>query len=127
MSTTSPILLLSRSPRTRPSQPWAVSMLGVAMLASFLVGTSVGRYWPHHAAGDQWVACCFLPPRTSTGTATACAPGWPRLGGARPGPARVLVERRGGMLYQFAGEPALIMFRSARPAVPLTWADRTRW
>src|SRR4029453_19657877 len=126
MSTTSPILLLSRSTMTRPSQPWAVSMLGVAMLASFLVGTSVGRYWPHHAAGDQWVACSFLPPRTSTGTATACAPGWPRLGGPRPGPAQrpagLLVERLGGMLDQFAGDPALIMFRSARPAVPLTWA-----
>jgi hypothetical protein len=30
--------LLSRSTMTRPRQPWAVSMLGVAMLASFLVG-----------------------------------------------------------------------------------------
>src|SRR5215207_4085091 len=38
MSTTSPILLLSRSTMTRPRQPRAVSMLGVAMLASFLVG-----------------------------------------------------------------------------------------
>jgi hypothetical protein len=37
-------LLLSRSTMTRPRQPRAVSMLGVAMLASFLVGTSVGRY-----------------------------------------------------------------------------------
>src|SRR4029450_7922077 len=40
MSTTSPILLLSRSTTTRPSQPRAVSMLGVGMLVSFLVGRS---------------------------------------------------------------------------------------
>src|SRR5918994_1041641 len=38
MSTTSPILLLSRSTMTRPRHPRAVSMLGVAMLDSFLVG-----------------------------------------------------------------------------------------
>src|SRR5215208_2233688 len=38
MSTTSPILSLSRSTMTRPRQPRAVSMLGVAMLVSFLVG-----------------------------------------------------------------------------------------
>src|SRR5215217_7163995 len=38
MSTTSPILLLSRSTMTRPRQPRAVPMLRVAMLASFLVG-----------------------------------------------------------------------------------------
>jgi hypothetical protein len=31
-------LLLSRSTMTRPRQPWTVSMLGVAMLGSFLVG-----------------------------------------------------------------------------------------
>src|SRR5829696_1491090 len=89
MSMTSPILLLSRSTMTRPRQPRTVSMLGVAMFDSFLLGYLNRALLAHHAAGDTTCGLLlFAPPRTSTGTVTAGAPGWPRPGGPSPGPAQ---------------------------------------
>src|SRR4029453_4893896 len=83
MSTTSPILLLSRSTMTRPSQPRAVSMLGVAMLASFLVGTSVGLLSAVALHVTDASRRNSFPPQPSVPAATAGNPGWPQLGGPR--------------------------------------------
>ena len=121
MSTTSPILLLSRSTMTRPSQPRAVSMLGVAMLGSFLVGyLSRALLTPSRRRRRRVLAAprrrqprqAPLPPAPLAGRDREV----PVL--AQPsGPPGLLVQRLGGMLDQFASDPALIMFRSALPAV----------
>src|SRR5215207_5131407 len=85
MSTTSPILLLSRSTMTRPRQPRTVSMLGVAMLASFLVGY-LNRALPALSRSRE-ITCDLLLLATGNldGTATVGVPGWPRPGGPSPG------------------------------------------
>src|SRR5215218_3010924 len=100
MSTTSPILLPSRSTMTRPSQPRAVSMLGVGMLDSFLVGY-FSRALPAHVphATNAWSqAPCRREPRR------APLPPAPLAGRDREvpalaqasGPPGLLVERLGG-------------------------------
>src|SRR5215207_3581774 len=65
MSTTSPILLRSRSIMTRPRQPRAVSMLGVAMLASFLVGYLSRAAKRCRIACDRRVVAELLPAQAS--------------------------------------------------------------
>jgi ABC-2 type transport system permease protein len=58
MSTTSPILLRSRSTMTRPNHPPAVSMLGVACVAVFALGLLHGSlaFAVGAAAGRRGVA-----------------------------------------------------------------------
>src|SRR4029453_5939818 len=79
MSTTSPILLRSRSTMTRPRHPRTVSMLGVAMLASFLVGYLNRAAQRCRIACDRHVVAELLPAQASM--PAAGNPGWPRLGG----------------------------------------------
>src|SRR4029453_18410828 len=121
MSTTSPILLLSRSTMTRPSQPRAVSMLGVAMLASLLVGyRSRALQTPSRRRRRRVLAA----PRHRQPRRAALPPAAlarrdrevPVL--AQPcGPPGLLEERLGGILDPFPSDPALIMFCSALPAL----------
>src|SRR6187455_331182 len=91
MSTTSPILSRSRSTMTRPRQPRTVSMLGVAMFASFSSTTST-------LADPEWEVPVPVLAQAS-------------------GPFGLLVERLGGILDPFPWDPALIVLRSALPAV----------
>src|SRR5215211_7826418 len=127
MSTTSPILLPSRSTMTRPSQPRAVSMLGVGMLVSFLVGY-FSRALPAHAphATDAWSqAPCRREPRR------APLPPAPLAGRDREvpalaqasGPPGLLVERLGGG-YSTRSPVTRRRWSSARSSRPsaLTWA-----
>src|SRR5919108_3485301 len=105
MSTTSPILLLSRSTMTRPSQPRAVSMLGVGMLGSFLVGYLSRRCWSGRAACCQHVVAvpCRREPRRAPLLPPALA-GRGRevpVTGQASGAPGLLVQRLGGVLGPF--------------------------
>src|SRR5215217_846235 len=88
MSTTSPILLLSRSTMTRPRQPRTVSMLGVAMLASFLVGY-LNRALPA-LSRSRAITCSLLLLAGVNLDAHSHRrrPWWPRPGGPSPGPGQ---------------------------------------
>src|SRR4029453_8881733 len=75
MSTTSPILSRSRSTMTRPRQPRTVSMLGVAMLASFLVGylsrallSRVALSFDRHVVVAELLAAQASMPTATAGT-----------------------------------------------------------